>query len=260
MVPQSVLEDSKTLEDNRKSTSSYDDFYLEKDFPRVYLADRGLISAILRKLRLREGSLLDVGCGRGYHSNLIARLSRLRVTGIDLSKVAIDVATADYGSQCRFVQGDFLEYPASQKYDAVFCCQFSLLNVSDLSSARHVVLKLVEHLKPNGCLILVWCTDFTDSLKDGLFNHKLGRFTDFATSFPFQSQCFVTHPFIQIPLGGHCLSEFVSAPVRRLSQLVRLPGYRVVVLGRSADNSSTRLYSLPQARSRHYEDREDSVQ
>jgi SAM-dependent methyltransferase len=212
--------------------SSYDDFYSVKDFRRIYLADKGLISAIFRKLRLREGSLLDVGCGRGYFSNLIAKLSRFRVTGIDLSNVAIDIAMSNYGNRCHFLQEDFLDYPTSEKYDVVFCCQFSLLNVPELGSARSVVFKLAKHLKPNGYLVFMWCTDFTNSLKGGQFNHKLRQFTDFARSFPFANECFVTHPFIQVVLGRYCLNEFINTPIRIISQLLRMPGYRVVIVGR----------------------------
>lgn len=72
---------------------------------------------------LNHFTVLDVGCGSGRNSVIFADLAD-RVTGIDLSENMIDLAAAlseKYGknSKCRFIKGDFTQFPFKEKFDAV---------------------------------------------------------------------------------------------------------------------------------------------
>lgn len=89
---------------------------------------RGLYERVeltLREMRdLGNFSVLDVGCGSGRNAVLFAGAGARRVVGIDFSTRMIELAKAlsrarGVDSRCEFIQADFLEYPAPERFDVV---------------------------------------------------------------------------------------------------------------------------------------------
>jgi ubiquinone/menaquinone biosynthesis C-methylase UbiE len=92
------------------------------------LLRRGLYERVeltLREMRdLGNFSVLDVGCGSGRNAVLFAGAGAGRVVGIDFSSRMIELAkelsrTRGVDARCEFIQADFLEYPATERFDVV---------------------------------------------------------------------------------------------------------------------------------------------
>lgn len=225
--------------------TQYDRFYRQGDYRYYPLAEKSLIQAIIKRVRkgipTSRGKLLDVGCGTGCYSCLIARRPNLQVTGIDFSKVAIEIARRRCRNSCKFLVADFFDYPLSKKYDVVFCKQFAPLNIpGDLCAASQVTQKLVEHVKLGGYLVLCVSTNFTNTERPkGLFNHDLPHFVSFIRSIPkVESEYFITHRADQILLGNYCLNKFTTRLLIWFGTRFIIPGnsYFIVICSRKLES------------------------
>jgi SAM-dependent methyltransferase len=78
------------------------------------------LNLMLKKLRLKSGeTLLDLGCGNGRYSKVFS-LRGMSVVGLDISKVALDLAKKQCG-ECNLVLGDASRLPFRDKaFDKVF--------------------------------------------------------------------------------------------------------------------------------------------
>tara|TARA_B110000858_G_C17695533_1_gene423303 strand:+ start:117 stop:776 length:660 start_codon:yes stop_codon:yes gene_type:complete len=70
-------------------------------------------------------SILDVGCGPGYHDLLLARSQDVEVTGIDVASNMIDIAKSHISSRnlenrLNFITSDIFDHKFEKKYDTVF--------------------------------------------------------------------------------------------------------------------------------------------
>jgi len=68
---------------------------------------------------------LDLTCGTGYATGLLAQRTGRMATGIDASGGMLDAAVANCGDSCRFVRSDVLEFLKSQpsrSLDIITCC------------------------------------------------------------------------------------------------------------------------------------------
>ncbi len=68
---------------------------------------------------------IDVTCGTGYATNLVAERTGQSVVGVDRSAGMIAEARRQYGDRCEFVQSDVLDYLKAQpaeSVDLVTCC------------------------------------------------------------------------------------------------------------------------------------------
>jgi len=67
-------------------------------------------------------SLLDVGCGPGYHDAILAKNLNINVTGIDVAENMISLAkeaTQKVEPACSFEVADFMTFQSEKKFDAV---------------------------------------------------------------------------------------------------------------------------------------------
>ncbi len=87
---------------------------------------RDLTADLIERLQVPEGGrCLDLTCGTGFATNLLAEKAGTKVTGVDLSEGMLEQGRRQYGSKCEFVQSDVLEYLKGQPsgaYDIVTCC------------------------------------------------------------------------------------------------------------------------------------------
>lgn len=68
---------------------------------------------------------VDLTCGTGFATGLIAERCGGRVTGVDMSGGMLEQARRNYGERCEFVQSDILGYlkgVESSSVDLVSCC------------------------------------------------------------------------------------------------------------------------------------------
>jgi 2-polyprenyl-3-methyl-5-hydroxy-6-metoxy-1,4-benzoquinol methylase len=93
---------------------------------RDWRSEINLIASILRHNRCR--SLIDLGCGTGYHVRALAKLG-FTASGIDISKQNIEFArkkAAKERGRPRFVVGSYYEYRSEDSVDAALCLNWSI--------------------------------------------------------------------------------------------------------------------------------------
>ena len=119
--------------------------------------------------------ILDVGCGNGSLSNLIAQQG-YEVVGVEESDSGVKLANQTFPN-CRFVQGSIYNLPYSEigdKFDIIVSSEV----IEHLFFPKELVRNTKQLLKPNGRLILT--TPYHGYLKNlilGLSGKMDGHFT-----------------------------------------------------------------------------------
>lgn len=137
-------------------------------YERVSALQRTMARRALAELTVRgDERCLDVGCGDGYVTRLVAvQLPRGSVLGVDPSPRMIEVARAapvPSGTDVRFTAGDVLDLPFQGEFDLV--CSFNALHwVRDQATALHSLRRAV---RDDGRLLLRFvCAGPRPSLED----------------------------------------------------------------------------------------------
>ncbi|MCP4006453.1 MAG: methyltransferase domain-containing protein [bacterium] len=118
-----------------------------RDVLRVHL-DRYEFAA----RQIRPGRLLDMACGVGYGTHLLAdRASQVEeALGVDLAQEAIDAANQRYASErVSYRQGDAMQFADPEGFDTIV----SLETVEHLPDPVAFVANAVKLLRPGGRLI-----------------------------------------------------------------------------------------------------------
>jgi 2-polyprenyl-3-methyl-5-hydroxy-6-metoxy-1,4-benzoquinol methylase len=100
-----------------------------------------------------NSNVLDIGCGSGLISNVIANSTSCSITAIDWAqgvkfgkKISRQLKLKNINWQCE----DFLKFKTSKKYDVIIC-QGVLHHMPDW---ENVLKKIKDMLAPNGVLLL----------------------------------------------------------------------------------------------------------
>lgn len=131
------------------------------------------VGFLLDLLRLPPGSrVLDVGCGPGRHSVLLAQAG-LSVTGVDVSRRFLDIAAErcrSAGVKAAFFEVDVRQMPFDDEFDAVISiCQggFGLMGADD----GLVLRRMMEAARRGGRVILTAFSSLFEA------SHPRGRAT-----------------------------------------------------------------------------------
>ncbi len=113
-----------------------------------------------------DGKILDVGCGDGFHLNLLRKYGRKSWTleGIDMDKRAIDMAEKS-GLKVHRGSVESVDLPPNT-YDLAFTIQ----TIEHVEKPDEVLKGIYRLLKPGGRLVIV--TDNTDSLDFSFFKKR----------------------------------------------------------------------------------------
>lgn len=148
---------------------SYNNNYLKRDyFQYNSLLYYAYIKSIIELVGLKnESTVLDVGCGQGFFSNLF-RKCNMHVTGVDLSDVGIQVAKNNYEYfGIKFIATDVIAFNNNERYDCVFSRNFSLYNTKEIVNDTYVTDKFLSLLRKDGIYIFIYNTRL-----------KLGKYSD----------------------------------------------------------------------------------
>lgn len=96
-------------------------------------------------------SVLDVACGTGYGTALLAQAGATRIVGVDLNRGAIESARRRAGDLAEFALGDLYELPfADAEFDLVVCFE----TIEHVSDPRLALGELRRVLSPDGILAI----------------------------------------------------------------------------------------------------------
>lgn len=130
---------------------------------------------------LEAGSVLDLGCGIGSNTLMLARLG-WRATGVDISDKAIRQARAsaqNEGLDARFLVADILTWGPDDQYDLVI----STYSLPGGAESHRFMATAIAALKPGGTLIAVeWDHSMTEPW--GLEDDDLPSPADIAAMVP----------------------------------------------------------------------------
>lgn len=118
-----------------------------------------ILSLIFREVPITKGSrVLDLACGSGRHSVLIAKKG-LYVTGIDLSKYLIKLAKekaskSAYKDKLNFYIRDMRDFRFRQKFDLLLNIFSSFGYFKDDTENEKVIKCVSANLKNNGYFVL----------------------------------------------------------------------------------------------------------
>jgi SAM-dependent methyltransferase len=99
---------------------------------------------------LRPGRALDLACGVGYGTRLLADRAGVRVVGVDVSPEAIAYARSRYGGAgVEFRVADAMRFEDAEGFDSIV----SLETIEHLSDPAGFLAHAVSLLKPGGCFV-----------------------------------------------------------------------------------------------------------
>lgn len=134
----------------------------------------GELSDLIGRLHVLKGErVLDVACGTGIITGLLAEASGAKVTAIDIAPKMIEKAREKYAGRddVEFVCGDFLEFAGEQRnfdYVVIFNAYPHFLDPAALSTALATVLA------PGGRFAILhshsraWLTDHHNKVAPGI--------------------------------------------------------------------------------------------
>jgi len=107
----------------------------------------------------KSGKVIDLTCGTGYVTNLMAEKLIGEVTGVDISDEMLKIAKKKYGNKCQFVCRDVLEFLKEQPSESVdiVTCAWGL----GLSKPYAMIKEISRVLKSNGQLAIIDNSLFT---------------------------------------------------------------------------------------------------
>jgi SAM-dependent methyltransferase len=120
------------------------------------------------------GSILDVACGAGYGSHMLAkRFPGTMVVGGDYDHEAVAFAEATYQApNLTFTTADVTRW-ADSLGSAVFDCVVSFDTIEHVEHREIMMQGLVDHLAPNGFLLLSTPVKSQNVLNPGWEHHKI---------------------------------------------------------------------------------------
>ncbi|WP_299212587.1 class I SAM-dependent methyltransferase [uncultured Aquimarina sp.] len=116
-------------------------------------------SAILTKdffLKNSVKNILIPGIGYGRNAQIFKE-NEIDITGIEISKTAIDLAHKNYGTDMTIHHGSVTEMPFdSKKYDGVFC--YALIHLLDKNDRSKLISDCYNQLNKNGYMVFTAIT------------------------------------------------------------------------------------------------------
>lgn len=125
-------------------------------------------SAVLAKDFFIEKGVKNVlipGVGYGRNAEIF-RKNGTEVTGIEISKTAIDLAQKHYGTGMTIYHGSVTEMPFDdKKYDAIFC--YALIHLLDQKERAKLIKDCYGQLKENGVMVFTMITKEAETYGKG---------------------------------------------------------------------------------------------
>lgn len=127
-------------------------------------------SAVLTKDFFVQESIKNIlipGIGYGRNAQVF-RDNGIAVTGIEISKTAIDMARKHYGTDMVIHHGSVTNMPFDQnQYDGIFC--YALIHLLDSSERQKLIRDCYTQLADNGYMVFTMISKEAHTYKQGKF-------------------------------------------------------------------------------------------
>ena len=130
-------------------------------------------SAILTKDFFVEKSIKNIlipGIGYGRNAQIF-KDKGITVTGIEISKTAIEMAEKHYGNEMTIYHGSVTDMPFDQcKYDGIFC--YALIHLLDSNEREKLIRDCYDQLSENGYMVFTAISKEAQTYGKGKFLSK----------------------------------------------------------------------------------------
>jgi len=135
-----------------KFAKYYDEIYADKN----YQHESDFVLSCFKKYDVSVNSeILDLGCGTGEHSAILAK-KNFKITGIDLSSIVLDIARKKFDFlqlSGNFTQSDITDFNLKKKFDACISMFSTICYVTNTIKFENMLKNINNHLKSNGLFI-----------------------------------------------------------------------------------------------------------
>lgn len=101
-------------------------------------------------------NILIPGIGYGRNAQPFIE-NRIKVTGIEISKTAIELAKKHYGTEINIFHGSVTKMPfENKKYDGIFC--YALIHLLDKEERKKLIQDCYKQLTENGFMVFTAIT------------------------------------------------------------------------------------------------------
>jgi SAM-dependent methyltransferase len=115
-------------------------------------------------------NMLIPGIGYGRNAQIF-RDSGITVTGIEISKTAIDMARKHYGAGMKIYHGSVTAMPFDERrYDGIFC--YALIHLLNANERRKLISDCYHQLADNGCMVFTAISKKAHTYGKGKFISK----------------------------------------------------------------------------------------
>lgn len=156
----------------------------EMDGYTIDLAEKNDSHSILVNAALGAKQILDVGCGKGYMGAKLKEEQKCTVDGVELDKVAAEIAAEKYDHVSVMMLGnsndkEFVKFLSERKkYDCIICGDL----IEHVSDPGYILSVLVKKMAPEGKLLVsipnIAHADVIAGLIDGRFNYNMWGILD----------------------------------------------------------------------------------
>jgi SAM-dependent methyltransferase len=143
-----------------KNLEWFREFYVEEltelvGFPSPE-ATAQQVSFVLDKLKLpKRAMILDLCCGYGRVTHLLAKNKIYQITGFDLSENFLEIARSEFSSpNIKYVQGDMRKLPFKNQFDAVVNLFTSFGYFETDEENEKILAQINKALKTGGLFLL----------------------------------------------------------------------------------------------------------
>lgn len=127
-------------------------------------------SAVLTKDLFVQKSIKNIlipGIGYGRNAQIFVE-SGITVTGIEISKTAIEMARKHYGTDMTIHYGSVTDMPFDKnQYDGIFC--YALIHLLDAGERAKLISDCYDQLSPNGYMVFTVISKEAKSYGQGKF-------------------------------------------------------------------------------------------
>jgi SAM-dependent methyltransferase len=130
-------------------------------------------SAVLTKDFFVQQSVKNIlipGIGYGRNAQIF-RDSGITVSGIEISKTAIEMARKHYGTDMTIYHGSVTDMPFDKcQYDGIFC--YALIHLLDSRERKKLIMDCYNQLTGNGCMVFTAISKEAPTYGQGKFVSK----------------------------------------------------------------------------------------